>query len=247
MNVRRDGDDFVAEDEGTVLGTARATENGGIALELGDLREGVALALIRAVAAEVAHAGSTEGIAGSLGSVHLQTDDQGAVVQLVTRLVPRVFRSPQSIVSPPRNGWVAVYDEVAERDPEQLERLARELSSASGLVTFSIGIESAAGVHYIAFERGRAMDEYYSVPELRGPLPPGDAIALRANPTVVARLTGANAASVRAVARSVSSPDELPPADELIRQIAEVIGLEGAHYTVEDARNLPGAMIVEHE
>jgi hypothetical protein len=91
------------------------------------------------------------------------------------------------------------------------------------------------------------MDEYNSVPELGGPLPPGDAIALRANPTVVARLTGANAASVRAVARSVSSPDELPAADELIREIAEVIGLEGAHYTVEDAANLPDAIVVEHE
>jgi hypothetical protein len=247
MNVRRDGDAFVAEDEGTVLGTARATENGGVALELGDLREGVALALIRAVAADAAHTGSAEGIPGSLGSVHLQTDDQGAVVQLVMRLVPRVFRSPRSIVSPPRNGWIAVYDDIAEREPAQLARLARELSSASGLVGFSIGIEHGAAVHYIAFERGRVMDEYNSVPELGGPLPPGDAIALRANPTVVARLTGANAASVRAVARSVSSPDELPAADELIREIAEVIGLEGAHYTVEDAANLPDAIVVEHE
>jgi hypothetical protein len=115
------------------------------------------------------------------------------------------------------------------------------------LVAFSIGIEGGAAVHYIALERGRVVDEYNSVPELRGPMPPGDVIALRANPTVVARLTGANAGTVRAVARSVSSPEELPPADELIRQIAEVIGLEGAHYTVEDARNLPGAMVVEHE
>ena len=147
------------------------------------------------------------------------------------------------------NRVVAVGGEVHRhmRDPAQLAKVARELSSASGLVVFSIGIEHGAAVHYIAFERGRVMDEYNSVPELAGPLPPGDAIALRANPTVVARLTGANAASVRATARSVSSPDELPPAEELIREIAEVIGLEGAHYTVEDAANLPDAIAVEHE
>jgi hypothetical protein len=246
MNIRRDGDDVVAEEDGSVLGTARPTEDGGVALELNDPREAVALALLRAVAASQSE-GEDATAGGSLGSVHLQTDDQGAVVKLVERLVPRVFRSPESIVSPPRNGWVAVYDEVAEREPNQLGRLARELSAASGLVAFSIGIEGGAAVHYIALERGRVVDEYNSVPELLGPMPPGDVIALRANPTVVARLTGANAGTVRAVARSVSSPEELPPADELIRQIAEVIGLEGAHYTVEDAKNLPGAMVVEHE
>jgi hypothetical protein len=45
---------------------------------------------------------------------------------------------------------------------------------------------------------------------------------------VVARLTGAEPASVRAVARTATSPDELPPAEELLQQIAEVLGLEGA-------------------
>jgi hypothetical protein len=44
-----------------------------------------------------------------------------------------------------------------------------------------------------------------SVPEYRGPLAPGDAIAMRANPTVVTRLTGADPAAIgasRAVLRS---------------------------------------------
>ncbi len=41
----------------------------------------------------------------------------------------------------------------------------------------------------ILFERGRIVDEYLSVPEFYGPLPPGDVVGLAANPTVVARLT----------------------------------------------------------
>ena len=69
------------------------------------------------------------------------------------------------------------------------------------------------------------MDEYQSVPEYFGSLPPGDVIALGANPTVVARLTGAAPARVRAVARTAASPDELPPAPELLKQIAELMGL----------------------
>ncbi|MGB2875782.1 MAG: hypothetical protein WBB76_09955, partial [Gaiellaceae bacterium] len=57
---------------------------------------------------------------------------------------------------------------------------------------------------------------------------PGDAVALAANPTVVARLTGADRVRVRAVARTAAFPEELPPAPELLEQIAEVMGLEAA-------------------
>ena len=53
-------------------------------------------------------------------------------------------------------------------------------------------------------------------------------IALAANPRVVARLTGADPAEVRAVARTAASPGALPPAQELLESIAAAIGLEGA-------------------
>ena len=69
------------------------------------------------------------------------------------------------------------------------------------------------------------VDEYASLPEFHGALPPGDVIALGANPTVVARLTGADPARVRAVARTAASPDDLPPALELHAQIAEMMGV----------------------
>jgi hypothetical protein len=247
MNVTRDGESFVAEEDGTVVGSARLTADGGVVLELGEAREGVALALLRTIAAERGSSGDEEVASGSFGSVHLQTDDQKAVVETVSRLVPRVFRSQGTVVSPPRNGWVAVYNEVADRSPKQLARLGRELSNASGLVVFTIGVEDGKAVHYIAFERGRTLDEYLSVPDFRGPLPPGDAIALRANPTVVARLTGAHPATIRSVARTAASTDELPPADELLREVALALGLEGTHIPFEEARYLPDAVLVEHE
>jgi hypothetical protein len=247
VNVRRQGDSFSAEEDGAVVGSARPTPDGGVVLELKEPREGVALALLRAVAAARTKDADPGEAPTSFGSVHLQTDDQGAVVQAVTKLVPRVFRSRTTIVSPPRNGWIAVYDEVADRDPRQLKRLGQELSNASGLVAFTIGVEEGKAVHYIALERGRILDEYLSVPDFRGPLPSGDAIALRANPTVVARLTGANAASVRAVARTAASPDELPPPDELLRELSEVLGLEGTRIRFEEARYVPDAVSVDHE
>jgi hypothetical protein len=247
MNVKREGDSYAVEEGGQVIGSAQVAPGGGVVLELGEPREGVALALLRAIAADRSRAAGEEEGPSSHGSVHLQTDDQAAVVQAVTRLVPRVFRSKATVVSAPRNGWIAVYDEVADRNPRQLARLGQELSNATGLVVFTIGVEEGTAVHYIAFERGRTLDEYVSVPDYRGPLPPGDAIALRANPTVVARLTGAHAASVRAVARTAASPDELPPADDLLREVALALGLEGTHVPFDEARYLPDAVVVEHE
>jgi hypothetical protein len=245
MNVRRDGDLFVAEDAGKVLGTAR-TSGDGVLLELTEPSEALALALVHALAAARPRAEAAP-LAPSFGSVHLQTDDQNGVVQLVERLVPRVFRSRATAVSPARDGWVAVYDEVADRDPRRLERLGRELSNAVGFVTFTIGVEDGLAVHYIAFERGRLLDEYLSVPEYRGQLAPGDAIAMRANPTVVARLTGADPAAVRQIARTADSPVDLPPAEELIRDLSTVLGLEGTEYGFETARELEGVVLVEHE
>jgi hypothetical protein len=70
------------------------------------------------------------------------------------------------------------------------------------------------------------VDEYLSVPTYYGPLPKGDELALEANPTLVARLTGAERDDVRRVARTAASPSELPPADELYTQIATLMGLQ---------------------
>jgi hypothetical protein len=131
-------------------------------------------------------------------------------------------------VSEPRNGWVAVHQELIDRDRKTRERLASELSNATAAVVCAIALEQGAVVRYALFERGSIVDEYQSVPDFYGPLPPGDVVALGANPTVVARLTGAEPARVRAVARTASSPDELPPPHELFARLAEVLGLEGA-------------------
>jgi hypothetical protein len=43
---------------------------------------------------------------------------------------------------------------------------------------------------------------------------------------MMSRLTGAEPAQVRAVVRTASSPAGLPPARELVEQIAGVFGLE---------------------
>jgi hypothetical protein len=164
----------------------------------------------------------------TFGSVHAQTDDAGAVERAVLKALPRLGRSAGTSVTGPRNGWVAVHDELIDREPKALQALGKELSYAVGGVVLAIGVDEGAVVRYTLFDRGGAVDEYASVPEYRGPLPPGDVVALGANPTVLARLTGADPARVREVARTAVSPAELPPATELIESIAGVLGVAEA-------------------
>jgi len=161
-------------------------------------------------------------------SVHVQTDDFDAVQAAVTKYLPRYGGSGEARVAQPRNGWVAVHHELLDHDRKVRERLASELSNATGAVVCAIAVEDGALVRYALFDRGSIVDEYQSVPEYHGPLPPGDVVALGANPTVLARLTGAEPARVRAVARTAASPAELPPAPELFAELANVLGLEGA-------------------
>jgi hypothetical protein len=114
-----------------------------------------------------------------------------------------------------------------------------------GAVALALGVEHDEVVRFVLLEAGRVVDEYLSVPEHYGHLPPGDVIALAANPRVVARLTGADPAAVRTVARTAASPRELPPPRELLAGIAEAVGLEGAEHGWEDAPELEGAVRVE--
>jgi ribosomal protein S18 acetylase RimI-like enzyme len=188
----------------------------------------------------------TGGEEPSTGSVYLQTDDQAAVEKAVVRWAPRVARTAATVVSAPENGWIGVYDEVAGREPDRLRKLASELSYVISGVVVALGIERGAVVRLVAFERGQTMDEYLSIPEYYGALPPGDAMALRANPTLLARLTGGKAPAIRAAAPAAGSAAELPPSEELAGGLAAALGIPRAVVGFEEAKGLPGAVTVSH-
>jgi GNAT superfamily N-acetyltransferase len=137
----------------------------------------------------------------TFGFVHVQNDDVEKVKRDAMKVLPR---EPELRAS--GNGWTRVAAE-----PGELRSLARELSFTTG-VSVALSLEDGAVVRYILFESGVMVDEYLSVPEYFGELPPGDLYSLGANPTVVAR--------------TASSPAELPPAQELYAQIADVLGVQ---------------------
>ena len=156
----------------------------------------------------------------TFGFVHVQTDD----VEKVRQDAVKVLRlEPEVKVG---TGWVRVRSDATDEDPVRLKSLAKELSYTTGGVVLSLGIDRGVVVRYDLFDKGADVDEYLSVPEYFGPLPPGDAYALGANATVVARLTGADPKRFREVARTAAAPSDLPPARELYEQLAAVMGLE---------------------
>lgn len=165
--------------------------------------------------------------AESFASLHVQTDAVADVERAVREYAPRIGSSASQVVGP-RNGWVTVYDEVIDEDPTVLVRFARELSSRLGAVVVALSLEVDEVVRMVALDRGGIVDEYLSVPEFYGPLAPGDVIGLAANPTVLARLTGAEPQRVREAAPTAASPADLPPAREILAALAAALGLEGA-------------------
>ena len=207
----------------------------------------VAVARTLAVEVDVLASGIVRRPRGpSFGSVHVQTDDLPAVERGVRRFVPQLAgRSEGSVVVPPRAGWIAVYDELADRDPSALRRVARELSDSLGVVVVAFGVEEGAVARYLVFDRGRMLDEYLSVQEYYGPLPSGEVVALAANPTLVERLTGADRRAVREAAVHAASPDDLPSPTETIAALARAMGIEGAEHGHAGAAEADGAIVIE--
>jgi ribosomal protein S18 acetylase RimI-like enzyme len=154
-------------------------------------------------------------------TTHVQSDDEVSVQRAVAQFLPRLEQPELG----PNGSWIRITDPVLDRDRDAHGRLAKELSERLGAVTVALALEGEV-VRFRLYERGRMVDEYLSVPSYYGAIPTGDELALAANPTLVARLTGADRDEVRRVARTAATPSALPPASDLYAQIAELMGLE---------------------
>ena len=159
----------------------------------------------------------------SRASTHVQTDDRTAVERAIAQFVPRL---DEPDLRPTSRGWIRIADPVLDADREAQTKFARDLSDRLGAVVVALALEGGAVVRFRLYERGRMVDEYLSVPAYYGALDRSDELAMAANPTLVARLTGADREEVRRVARTAPSPAELPPAETLYEDVARVMGLE---------------------
>ncbi|HWB23724.1 MAG TPA: GNAT family N-acetyltransferase [Gaiellaceae bacterium] len=159
----------------------------------------------------------------SRSSTHVQSDDSVSIERALAQFVPRLDSA--EVRSTP-NGWIRIADPLLDTDREAQGRLAKDISERIGGVVVALALEVEAVVRFRLYENGRMVDEYLSVPTFYGELPKGDVLALEANPTLVARLTGADREQVRRNVRTAISPADLPPAAELYEQVAALMGLE---------------------
>jgi len=153
-------------------------------------------------------------------TTHVQTDDEVSVQRAIAQFVPRLEATQVSA----SESWIRVVDPVLDHDRDAHGRFAKELSERLGAVTVALAQEGEV-VRFRLYERGRMVDEYLSVPTYYGELSKGDELALEANPTLVARLTGAERDAIRHVIRTAASPSDLPA--DLYERIAALMGLEG--------------------
>lgn len=159
----------------------------------------------------------------SRSTTHVQSDDGPSIRRALAQSVPRLDSAD---VDSTANGWIRIAHPLLDTDRDLQGRLAKEISERIGGVVVALALELEAVVRFRLYENGRMVDEYLSVPRFYGELPKADELALEANPTLVARLTGADRDDVRRVARTAVSPADLPEAPELYEQVARLMGLE---------------------
>jgi ribosomal protein S18 acetylase RimI-like enzyme len=159
----------------------------------------------------------------SRSTTHVQSDDTVSIERTLAQWVPRLDSAD---VRSTANGWIRIADPLLDTDRDLQGRVAKEISERIGGVVVALALELEAVVRFRLYERGRMVDEYLSVPGFYGELSKADQLALEANPTLVARLTGADREDVRRVARTAISPADLPPAAELYDHLANLMGLE---------------------
>jgi ribosomal protein S18 acetylase RimI-like enzyme len=159
----------------------------------------------------------------SHASTHVRTDDRTSVDHAIAEFLPRL-ESPEAHET--ANGWIRIASPSLDADRDAQSRLAKELSERLDVDVVALALEAGAVVRYRLYEDGRMVDEYLSVPTFYGPLSKADELALVPNPTIVARLTGADRADVHRIAQTGASVGELPPAADLYKLIAIMMGLE---------------------
>ncbi|HEX6761991.1 MAG TPA: GNAT family N-acetyltransferase [Gaiellaceae bacterium] len=180
------------------------------------------VAILMAVPVDVLEARLGERAPGEQrATTHVQTDDELSVTRAVAHFLPRL-QSPDLSNT---GSWIRIADATLARDGEAHGRFADELSDRLGAVTVALALEGEV-VRMRLYERGRMVDEYLSVPGYYGGLSTGDELALAANPTLIARLTGADREAVRRVAVTGASPADVPPALQLYEDLHRLLGLE---------------------
>jgi hypothetical protein len=90
----------------------------------------------------------------------IKSGDQDRVAAAAAELI-----QGRAYVSPPKNGWITLYDEISDQqDAYEIGRLGSELSAQLKAVVFAFVVNDSAMFVYYLFDNGDLLDEYNSAP-----------------------------------------------------------------------------------
>ena len=100
-----------------------------------------------------------------LTNYHIRTDDLDAARDAVNALAP----NSRAYLSPPKNGWVTLYDEHSDnQDDAVLRRVAMGLSRRLATHVIAFLVHDSDILMYFAYGRGQLLDEFNSAPDYFG-------------------------------------------------------------------------------
>ena len=91
---------------------------------------------------------------------------RGASTRDVANAMSSIVRR-RATISSVANDWVTVWDETSEHNSQELERVARELSTAIAAPVIALSV-SKSEVIYLIYARGNCLDRYNSQPDYYG-------------------------------------------------------------------------------
>ena len=139
----------------------------------------------------------------------------------------------RAYVSPPKNGWVTVYDEAAELQGDVICRIAGSLSRALKTAAFAILVHDSDIAAYWLYQGGALVDEFDSCPECLGRRV-NAALRNRVRGKTDALLPLCLAGTTRAQIDAVIHPADGYPlmAEEIIGDLAKLLGIDDIRATL---------------
>src|ERR1041385_4018426 len=117
----------------------------------------------------------------------------------------------RAYISPPKNGWVTVYDEASDSQHDALlSRIAAVLSRSLHTAVFAFLVHDSDVAMYWLYQNGKLADKFHSAPEYFGDKVTDTArVRMRGNPDALLPhcVPGTRRAEVDAV---LHPPDEAP-------------------------------------
>lgn len=134
----------------------------------------------------------------------------------------------RAYVSPPKNGWVTVYDEASDdQDENELRRLAMVISKELSTCVFAFLDHDSDILLYFLYEQGQAVDEYNSSPDYFQQANERTRQRCRGNAEALLKhcVSGTRLEDLEKI---IHQPEEHPFAEEILEELAPLLGMDQA-------------------